>query len=167
MSTDLNIPGYIYDGETVEVAGPITAAQHAGIFDALGVTQGIPDHDPARRDYTFEPAGPAQGDALRRYLRERQVAHASERLNRWAPSNDTAASTPPDPDEAVIEELVALVGPRGIETDKLDEYVHDAVAAHASEVNNSGVEAQIRFLLDEFGAKETRRIVESERISKF
>lgn len=162
MSTDLNTLGYSYDGETVEVTEPINADQHAGIFSALGVTDGIPEYDRTRRESTFEPAGPAQGDALRRYLRKQGIAHASERRDRWTPGNDTAASTAPYPDEVALEELVALADEHDIHDGELDEHVHDAASEEASEVNNRGVEAQIRCLVDMLGAKQARRIVESE-----
>lgn len=42
----------------------------------------------------------------------------------------------------------------------LDEAVHNAASAAASTVNNQGMEGQLRYLLEELGLDETRKIVE-------
>ena len=55
------------------------------------------------------------------------------------------------PTDADLEELLACVVERKLEEDSLDEIVHEAKGREASALNNSGFEAQVKYLLSAFG----------------
>jgi len=57
--------------------------------------------------------------------------------------------------------LVAEATARGLSPEDLDEAVHDAVGGLAASLNNDGLDAQIEFLVQRFGAAETRKLLEN------
>ncbi|MFF5265012.1 hypothetical protein ACFY4C_39350 [Actinomadura viridis] len=61
------------------------------------------------------------------------------------------------------DELVALAEGIGLTPEDLDEAVHETASKRASEVNNGGLAAQIDYLVDAFGPKGTRSIIEDCR----
>ena len=42
-----------------------------------------------------------------------------------------------------------------MDENNLDDLVHDAASNHASDINNEGLESQIRFLMDDCGMSST------------
>jgi hypothetical protein len=57
------------------------------------------------------------------------------------------------------DELVAWARSRGLSPEDLDDRVHDLVSAQASNLNNGGLGAQIKFLVEQLGAAETRKLL--------
>ena len=55
----------------------------------------------------------------------------------------------------LVEEAQKL----GIQPEDLDEAVHDAASQSAAATTNGGIEEQIAFLVEQFGAEETRRLL--------
>jgi len=49
--------------------------------------------------------------------------------------------------EAMVGELVAKIHERGLVAEDLDELVHECKSSEASDINNSGIDGQARFLL--------------------
>jgi hypothetical protein len=49
------------------------------------------------------------------------------------------------------EDVVKKLKERGVEPEELDELVHEAASSMASNANNSGVEAQVEFLMNTCG----------------
>ena len=64
---------------------------------------------------------------------------------------ETAAS------EEQIERLVDKVDAAGLEPEDLDEIVHEFAASIAADVNNGGLEDQIRYLVDGMGVQHTEQ----------
>lgn len=56
-------------------------------------------------------------------------------------------------------ELVAWAQSQGLNPEDLDDKIHDHVAVAASNLNNRGLSAQIEFLVGQFGAVETRKLL--------
>lgn len=159
-TTDLRDLGYRYDGESVEVLGPITEEQHQAISEALGVTGELGEYDPDRSAYTLRPAGPEQVEALRGYLRQHGISHANERRDAWASGSEMSA--PPDANETALAELIALAEQRGVDAAQFEDRVHEFAARTSAEINDAGVAAQIGYLVATLGAATTRRILEAE-----
>lgn|GEM_PF-6112803 len=126
---------------------PLSAEQHARFYDALGF-------GPERPGSHVEPQTAAEAQAVREYLREQEIPHSSELSMSWTPSEETAAK------KRELDDLLALARQRGIYDGELDEAVHDAVSRLASQINNEGTEAQIRYLLGETGVEDVRRTIE-------
>jgi Tfp pilus assembly PilM family ATPase len=61
------------------------------------------------------------------------------------------------PPEEAIERLVDKVDAAGLEPEDLDEIVHEFAASIATDVNNGGLEDQIRYLVDGMGAQQTEQ----------
>jgi hypothetical protein len=61
-----------------------------------------------------------------------------------APADDRAAS---------VERLVNKVESAGLKPEDLDEAVHETTSALAADINNGGVEDQVRYLVQELGAE--------------
>ena len=58
---------------------------------------------------------------------------------------------------AVVERLVNKAEAAGLDPEDLDDLVHDLAASVAADVNNGGLEDQIRYLVDGIGAQHTKR----------
>ena len=56
-----------------------------------------------------------------------------------------------------IERLVDKADAAGLEPEDLDEMVHEFAASIAADVNNGGVEDQIRYLVDGMGVQQTEQ----------
>jgi hypothetical protein len=56
-------------------------------------------------------------------------------------------------------ELVSWAQSQGLSPEDLDDEIHDQVAVAASNLNNRGLSAQIEFLVGQFGAVETRKLL--------
>ena len=69
-------------------------------------------------------------------------------------SNNTGSRT-----EAAIQRLVAGVEESGIDSLELDEAVHEAKSAEASEINNGGHEDQIRYLVEALGVAGVEEVI--------
>jgi hypothetical protein len=154
--TDFNHHGYSYDGESIEVARPLSAEQHAACYQALGAP--CPEHNPDRHNYDFEPAGLREAQELRAYLRSQQIEHSSELRLSFTPSETEARRA------RNLAELVALAKRRGLSEGTLDEAIHDAEAPSASQINNEGIEEQIRYLLSVNDAETVRELIEEADI---
>jgi len=59
--------------------------------------------------------------------------------------------------EQQIERLVDKADAAGLEPEDLDEIVHDLAASIAADVNNGGLDEQIRYLVDGMGVQQTER----------
>lgn len=57
------------------------------------------------------------------------------------------------------EELAAWAAGLGLEAGDLDDLVHDAYGRQASETNNDGLEAQVKFLIESYGAGGARSLL--------
>ena len=57
-----------------------------------------------------------------------------------------------------LRDLIAKINDEG--QDALDELVHDLKAGEASDINNSGIEGQVAYLLKALGEKDTERELE-------
>ena len=55
--------------------------------------------------------------------------------------------------------LAALAAGLGLEAGDLDDLVHDACSRQASEVNNGGLDAQVRFLAQTYGTRQARSLL--------
>jgi len=58
-----------------------------------------------------------------------------------------------------IQRLVDKADTAGLEPEDLDEIVHELAASFAADVNNGGLEDQIRYLVDGMGAQHTEKQV--------
>jgi hypothetical protein len=70
-------------------------------------------------------------------------------LPETSPAGDSS-----EPGEA--EELAAWAAGLGLEAGDLDDLVHDAYSRQASQTNNDGLEAQVRFLIESYGTEGAR-----------
>ena len=65
-----------------------------------------------------------------------------------------------------IERLVDKADAAGLEPEDLDEIVHEFAASVAADVNNAGLDDQIRYLVDGMGVQQTERqlddVIESQ-----
>jgi hypothetical protein len=59
-----------------------------------------------------------------------------------------------------LRDLLALARQLGAMPDDLDEIVHEIVSRQATEINNSGLEAQISYLIDTIGADQARQLLQ-------
>jgi len=57
----------------------------------------------------------------------------------------------------IVERLVDKAEAAGLDPEDLDELVHDLTASVAADVNNGGLEDQIRYLVDGIGAQHAER----------
>jgi len=57
------------------------------------------------------------------------------------------------------EELAAWAAGLGLEAGDLDDLVHDAYSRQASQTNNDGLEAQVRFLAGSYGSEGARSLL--------
>ena len=58
---------------------------------------------------------------------------------------------------AVVERLVDKADAAGLQPENLDELIHELAASVAADVNNGGVEDQLRYLVDGIGAQQTEQ----------
>ena len=61
------------------------------------------------------------------------------------------------------EELAAWAAGLGLEAEGLDDLVHDAYSKQASEVNNGGLDSQVRFLIESYGTSHARSLLSDLR----
>jgi len=59
--------------------------------------------------------------------------------------------------DAVVERLSEKTESAGLQPEDLDEMVHDLASGIAADINNSGVDGQLRYLVKEMGAQHTER----------
>jgi hypothetical protein len=62
--------------------------------------------------------------------------------------------------DAGVQRLATKAGSAGLKPEDLDESVHDLASSIASDVNNDGVEAQVRYLVREMGVKDAEREID-------
>ena len=157
--------GYRYAGESIEVPQSITEAQFRTIEQILG-------EPPARfkgwaEKFYFEPTDPRRATALRKYLRDQNIAHSLERTETWTAQtqgDDTktacgmfaAGGEPPS-----VAELVALSAHLLLSSEDLDDAVHDAADEHAATINSEGLDVQIDYLVARLGASDTQAAIEA------
>ena len=75
------------------------------------------------------------------------------------PVADKQAEEVKTPEEQ-IERLVDKADAAGLESEDFDEVVHEFAASIAADVNNDGLEAQIRYLVEGIGAQHTERQID-------
>jgi len=64
----------------------------------------------------------------------------------------------PEPEvAAVVERLMDKADAAGLQPEDLDDLVHDLASSVAADVNNGGLEDQLRYLVDGIGAQHTER----------
>jgi len=61
------------------------------------------------------------------------------------------------------EELAAWAAGLGLEAEDLDDLVDDAYSKQASEVNNGGLDSQVRFLIESYGTGGARSLLSDLR----
>jgi hypothetical protein len=61
------------------------------------------------------------------------------------------------------DELAAWAAGLGLEAGDLDDLVHDVYSKQASEVNNGGLDSQVRFLIESYGTGGTRSLLSDLR----
>ena len=59
--------------------------------------------------------------------------------------------------DAVVERLTNKADSAGLQPEDLDEMVHEMASSIASDVNNEGVDGQIRYLVKEMGAQHAEK----------
>jgi hypothetical protein len=59
-----------------------------------------------------------------------------------------------------LRDLLALARQLGATPDDLDETVHDVVSWRATEINNTGLEAQLSYFIDTIGADQARQLLQ-------
>jgi hypothetical protein len=79
---------YAYDGEEIIVETPLTAEQHAGCYEAVGIT--APTYEPDQQYVSIEPPDGNYAERLRRYLREQRIEHQSELTVTYKPDSPPA-----------------------------------------------------------------------------
>jgi hypothetical protein len=57
----------------------------------------------------------------------------------------------------VVERLAEKADANGLKAEDLDDLVHELAASSAADVNNAGLEEQLRYLVDGLGAQQTQR----------
>jgi hypothetical protein len=62
-----------------------------------------------------------------------------------------------DDREAVVQRLAEKAEANGLEAEHLDDTMHDLAASIAADINNAGLEDQIRHLVAELGPQHTER----------
>jgi hypothetical protein len=64
----------------------------------------------------------------------------------------------PEPDvAAVVDRLTNKADAAGLVAEDLDDLIHDLASSVAADVNNGGLEDQLRYLVDGIGAQHTER----------
>jgi hypothetical protein len=58
---------------------------------------------------------------------------------------------------AVVQQLAEKAAANGLEAEHLDGLVHELAASIAADINNAGLEDQVRYLVTELGAQHTER----------
>ena len=61
---------------------------------------------------------------------------------------------------AVVERLVNKAESAGLQAEDLDDTVHDLVSSIASDINNEGMDGQIKYLVKEMGAQHTEQEID-------
>jgi hypothetical protein len=153
-SFQLDGEDYQYAGESVDVDERLSAEQHRACIEAMGCAAGGPTFSPERPFYEFEPETVDAAAALRAHLREHGISHSGEVRLSWTPSPERAGRA------QALAELVALARRLEVEAGGLDEAIYDAEAPRASQINNEGTEAQIRWLLGVNDTATVRRLIE-------
>lgn len=58
-----------------------------------------------------------------------------------------------------LEELIKLAERLELQSEDLNEVVHDLASSEAANVNNEGLDLQLQFIVRQVGANETQRII--------
>ena len=66
----------------------------------------------------------------------------------------------PDSRDKAIDDLLAKSEAAGMKAEDLDEIVHELAASIAADVNNSGMDGQLAYLIDQMGVQETTKQIE-------
>jgi hypothetical protein len=74
-----------------------------------------------------------------------------------AAHKQTNGSPETAPSEEQIKRLVDKADAAGLRSEDLDEIVHEFAASIAADVNNGGLDDQIRYLVDGMGVRQTER----------
>lgn len=133
---------YAYDGEEIIIETRLTPEQHAGCYDAVGIP--APPYDPAQAHLSIEPAGGAEAQQLRRYLREHAIEHHSELTVTYKPDNPAVGD---------IARLLELMGSAPVFPGALQN------AAQLAPDTPSDAEA-VEALYGSVGAEQTRAYIE-------
>jgi len=71
-----------------------------------------------------------------------------------SPGNQQPANAASLERDRVLEQLLAKAEMAGLEAEDLDETVHELAASIAADVNNEGLEGQLRYLIDRLGGQQ-------------
>jgi hypothetical protein len=145
---------YRYDGESIEVDRPLNAAQYVSCFAALGWGSDHPAYDASKASYELAPDSPSEANALRAHLREQAIPHSTEVRHSWAPNEREARKA------RELVDLLRLAERLQLKEGALDEALYDGEAPCASQINNQGAEAQLRWLLGVNDTETVRNLIE-------
>jgi hypothetical protein len=134
--------GYRYAGESIELDDALTDEQYTACADALGWQDGRRQQPPDAAGRRIEPQTLREAHALRAHLRQHDIPHTYELALTWTPEDREHPAT------QAVADLLALARRLGLPEGALDEALYDAEAPSASQINNEGLEAQLRWLLD-------------------
>ena len=61
-----------------------------------------------------------------------------------------------------LRDLLALAQQHGINSDDLDDIVHELISEQATQINNGGLEAQLSYLIDAIGPAQARAMLDAD-----
>jgi hypothetical protein len=77
-----------------------------------------------------------------------------------SPGNQEPADTFSADHDQHLEQLVAKAEAAGLKAEDFDETVHDLASGIAADINNAGLEDQLRYLIDEWGGEAAGREID-------
>jgi hypothetical protein len=140
---------------TVEVEVPVAVPQerHEALARKVALAQVLAttDNPDAPEDQACEEYETEFGLDEATAEREWDACRTTSVNGAWAlPTTDDELA-------AAVERLADKVETAGLQPEDLDEMVHDLASSIASDVNNEGVEGQVRYLVKEMGAQHTEK----------
>jgi hypothetical protein len=137
---------YAYDGEEIIIEARLTAEQHAGCYEAVGIP--TPAYDPDQEYVSIEPPDGNYAERLRRYLREQRIEHQSELTVTHKPDSRAVRE---------IARLLELLGSAPVFPGALE------TAARLAPHTAGDAEA-VEALYDSVGAEHTRAHIEDAHV---
>lgn len=127
----------------------------AALEDIVSTVQGLLYLDLGHDDREFwNPAKDRSSCEVCRAIQERLQRHG------LVPGEEQDCTPPATAHPAMsTADLVAWAQSQGLSPEDLDDEIHDQVAGAASNLNNRGLSAQIEFLVQQFGAAETQKLL--------
>ncbi len=75
-------------------------------------------------------------------------------------SGNWSLQEPADDHAAVVERLADKADVAGLRPEDLDEVIHDLASSYAADVNNGGLEDQVKYLVEGLGAQHAERQID-------